>query len=119
MKKIILVILVCMLLFSCNKECEKKNISQDLSKPAQLNYNIRLSESGFDPNEIIANSGDSLTLYITNTDEDQIFMIQGYEVEVQLKEKSTIVVSLKLDKKGVFEFGDLRETEQRGVLVVR
>ena len=47
-----------------------------------------------------------------------MFMIQEYNVEVQLKEKSTIVVSLKLDKRGEFEFGDLRETEQRGILVV-
>ena len=118
MRKIIFVVLICMLLFSCNKECEKKSANPELSKTIQLSYNIRLSESGFDPNEIIANSEDSLTLYITNTNEDQMFMIQGYSVEVQLKEKSTIVVSLKLDKKGVFEFGDLRESEQRGILIV-
>lgn len=127
MKKILILLVLCLFLFSCTlRNVQEEDINDEIEtiedelgeEKTEINVIARITSSGIDPNEILANKGDILVMHITNTNESQIFFVENYEVEGYLAKGSSVKINIELDKEGIFTFGNLMETGKRGTLVV-
>jgi heme/copper-type cytochrome/quinol oxidase subunit 2 len=82
--------------------------------------NVRVSDSGYVPEEIKVKAGTELTIFLTSTTPDvDLFIIEEYDIEEQIVEGTKTIIRFTADKAGEFDFGDPTNTNVRqGKLVV-
>jgi hypothetical protein len=138
MKKIIFTLLILIFLVSCTTQNETQKEKPKLqefssfvvdSKPTvEVNempiiktVTIRAVDKGFSPDTVIANVGDRVGLYFTNTRTlgVETISITDHQIEDFYHSGNTIYLEFEATTKGEFDFGDDRASSQKGKIIVQ
>lgn len=85
--------------------------------PAERSFDVRVTESGMDPEEVSVREGDRVNLNIA-TDRPAEIHVHGYNLEYRVTPDSETTLSFEADDTGRFPVEDHDSGAELGVLVV-